>query len=216
MGKIEIKGYATRRVHCDAMELVITFTADATSSKAASKQVMEQCELCLEKLEELGINISKIQISDDSTQKSRYREERSHSANRSITLKSKFDMVLVNTIRELLNTLKVETDVTINFTFSNSKQLKTELLKEALLDSRQKATDIAKALDQKVVCLISANKKSSYDIDYDEEDDELVCEQADLVLRKTIKIPQFLKRSSLLSSPEITESEEITAVWEIE
>lgn len=95
MGKIEITGHATRRVQCDAVELIITFDADAKSSRIASKQVLEQCELFLEKVEELGIDISKIRITDDSAHKHSYRDNNEYSAERTITLKTKFDMILL-------------------------------------------------------------------------------------------------------------------------
>lgn len=115
----------------------------------------------------------------------------------------------------MLNDIKAETNIKTNYIYTNSNEVKAELLKEALLDSRQKAIDIAEALNQKVVGLISANKKNIYGA-YDDDESNDICEADCAVPQMCKTVPDFLRRSNALSSPEITESEEIFAVWEIE
>lgn len=212
MGKIEIKGCASRKVQCDVMEIKITFIAEARSSEMASRQVMEQCELFLEKLEGIGVDITKIKIEDDSVRKSIYREECKFNAERGICLKAEFDMTFVNVIRELLNSIKAESNIGTNFILSNSEEISAQLLKEALLDSKKKASDIAEALGQKLIGLISANKKGRFDYSDDEENERF---EYPTMPSGDIKVLQFLKTNAL-QSPERTITEEIIAVWEIQ
>lgn len=209
MGTIEVNGYAIRKVHYDAMEIKISFISDANTSEKASKQVMEQCELFLEKIEEIGIDIDKIQIADDVVRKSSYRDDYHFSAEREILMKTKFDMKFVNVIRDILHTLKAETEISTNYILLEKDQIHAELLREALLDSQKKAKDIAETLGLEVIKLVSADKNGRRGYD-----SGMKCLQEDVVACPSIQIPDFL-RMNKLQSREIIEMEDIIVVWEI-
>ncbi len=216
MGKIEVRGYAERKVNYDGMVIDIEFNASSKAGDKASKQVLEQCEEFLGLLEKQGFDISEVQLLEDSVEEERYRSENQYCASRGITLKMKFDMVVVNLIRKMLNNMRAEVCFDVKYYLINSKELHEELLKEALLNAKHKAEVIAETLNQKIVKLVLADKKSwRYDTMDDESDDDFDEDECIGARALPVTLPDFLK-SNQLKSKETMETEEISTIWEIE
>ena len=163
MGKIEVRGNATRTVECDTMKLKICFNSEMNTPDVASKKAMDGCEAFLSELKSIGVDISKIALTEDSVKKSacysRSEEyEVKYIADREIEITAAFDMTLLNTIRSIANEAKSHIGFNSRFFISNEAEICQELLTEALKDAKQRAEIMAKAIDQKVVDLVSADK----------------------------------------------------------
>lgn len=163
MGKIEVRGNATRTVECDTMKLEICFNSEMNTPEAASKKAMDECEAFLSELKNIGVDISKITLIEDSVNKSASYSRNDecqikYVADREIEIISAFDMTLLNTIRSIANEAKAHISFHSRFLISNEAEISQELLTEALKDAKQRAEIMAQAIDQKVVDLVSADK----------------------------------------------------------
>ena len=60
-------------------------------------------------------------------------------------------MEVINRIRQIIDENEYSTRFHIEYELSNEDQIREELLKEALLDSKKKAEDLAEALNMTVI-----------------------------------------------------------------
>ena len=213
MGKIEVRGSASRTVDYDRMSLKLEFHAKENTSKEASQRVVHECEEFLGVLKKGGVDISKISLSDDFVDRSAdyYRDgvkKEYYRANRVLEIESEFDLKMINNIRAIIINSDAQVSFQVDYVLSNEDEIRQELLTEALKDAKRQAEVMAEAVGQKVVCLLSADKQSpKSDTAYGGEGScmSLVCEQE----IETYEI------SDELSPSNKTYTEEIYTIWAI-
>ena len=204
MGKLNIIGKAEKQVPCNAMEIFLTFsTYEATAARAAEK-IMQNCDDFLTMLQKNHADISDISIEEVSTEKS-YAKKTEYYAVRKIKLRFDFDMSLLNQFD--IWTQQAQYDVTLesNFYLSNLAEIRKELLKEAVEDSRQKAEMLAEMMGQK----ITGFEEVIMDRDFRNDDIAVACACAE-------NVPRAKSISNVLKAPEKTESERVEVIWNIE
>ena len=161
MGKIEVKGTASRMVDYDSMKIRIEFHAKEITAAEASEKMMRESEDFLGILKSRGIDISEISILRDSiNQNSYYRDNREteedYSSRRSIEIISRFDMKMINSFRAIAQNSKSQVSYHVDYFLSNEDEIREELFAEAIQDAKKQAAFIAEAIDQKLIGLISA------------------------------------------------------------
>lgn len=162
MGKIKIIGTAQRNVPYDVMNITITFNSWEKTPSAALSHVDEQCERFLSLLKEDGFDIHKLRMSDtklsqdcvkndddDDEENEWLRLEATASID--IKIPVKYDMSVLNHIKEILKKENFDADLSIYNYISNILDIHKELLKEAIEDSKAKAEIIASTMNQKII-----------------------------------------------------------------
>lgn len=210
MGKIEVRGYAEKEVNCDLMEITVTFKAKEKTVARASEEVMKQSEVFLKKLKDKGINVGEIHFQGDSVDESRsYRDEQFTLAKRTIQMIFPFAMDFMNFIMELIQNHGGDVEYETEYKLSTQEDLHIELRKEAMLDAKKKAEDIAASLGMKVVSLKTATLSNYYDgsdmLNIMKLSDDEECDYCD---------DEYL--SNDMQSALIKEAETIHTVWNIE
>ena len=164
MGKLEVRGNATKTVDYDLMKIELDFHAKEKTPTEASEKVMRECEDFLGTLKNGGINISNISLMKDSVDHSiDYRNEGEkdyYRASRVLEINSTFDMKMINDLRAIANASKAQVSFHVDYKLSNEDTIRQELMTEALKDAKKQAEVMAQAIDQKVVGLISADKNA--------------------------------------------------------
>lgn len=162
MGKLEVRGSASKTVDYDLMRIKLDFHAKENTAKEASQKVMHECEELLGVLKKGGIDISNISLSKDSVDRSvdyhNDGEREYYRANRILEIESEFNMKMINNIRSITNSSNAQVGFHVDYELSNEEAIRQELLTEALKDAKRQAEVMAQAIDQKVVGLISADK----------------------------------------------------------
>ena len=149
MSVYEITGRAKRRVNCDVAEIKITFFSYGSTSYKEAEKVMSDCDSFLKCIVNLGIDMKQIRLEDDHSGKVTFKEKECE-AKRSIVIRTKYNMELINAIQTLLQKGKYEYAITVTGEISNIAQIKNELAKEALKNSREQVEQIASALGMTV------------------------------------------------------------------
>ncbi len=164
MGKIEVKGSASRIVDYDLMEIKLDFHAKEKKAAEASEKVMRECEEFLGTMKKAGIDISTISLAKDSVDQTfDYHsdgEKEYYKATRVLEIESKFDMKMINAIRAIVNKSDAKVGFHVGYSLSTEGEIMQELLMEALKNAKNQAEIMAQAIDQKVVGLISADKNA--------------------------------------------------------
>lgn len=169
MSTIKIKGYASRKVNADRIRYRVIFTAKDTKTFKASEQIRKQCEAFLKNMKDAGFDISKFRLDGDLIEK-KYNET-DKTASRSISFDTAFDPRINNSIYNVIREENLNIEMHADFYLSYRNKLQKELMKEALLDSRNKAEMIASVNGQRIshAELVTDNR---YDADYDDDYDE--------------------------------------------
>ncbi|MCR5331792.1 MAG: SIMPL domain-containing protein [Lachnospiraceae bacterium] len=164
MGKLEVRGSASKTVDYDLMRIKLDFHAKENTAKEASQKVMRECEEFLGVLKKSGIDISNISLSSDSIDLSRdFHNDGNrdyYRANRILEIESEFNMKMINNIRSITNSSNAQVGFCVDYKLSNEDAIRQELLTEALKDAKRQAEVMARAIDHKVVGLISADKNA--------------------------------------------------------
>lgn len=168
MSTIKIKGYASRKAVADSIKYNISFISKDMKTSRASEQVRKQCDIFLKNMKENGFDISIFHLDNDHVEKKYNENEKT--ACRLISFEILFDSKINNLIYTIIKKEDLNVEVSTEFSLSNEKKIHEELLKEAFLDSKNRAEIIASANNQKVKYaeLITDNKN---DFDYDEKID---------------------------------------------
>ncbi len=213
MGKLEVRGIATRTVDYDRMKIKLDFQAKESAAAEASEKVMRECEGFLNVLKKHGIDISSISLEQDSVAHSsdyNGNGERIeyYRARRGLEIDVNFDMKVINTIRTITNNSNSQIDFHVDFALSNEDTIRQELFMEALKDAKMQAELMSAVIEQKVVGLISA---------------ELNAPKKDLVLSDEVlcmslccdEEEENYPNSDELSVSSTTYTESIYTTWEI-
>lgn len=160
MGTIKIIGTAQRNVPYDVMNITITFNSWEKTPSAALSHVDEQCEKFLSLLKKDGFDIHKLRMSDTKLSQDRVKDDDDDEENEWIRLEAtasidikisvKYDMSVLNHIKDILKKENFDADLSIYHYISNILDIHKELLKEAIEDSKAKAEIIASTMGQKL------------------------------------------------------------------
>ncbi len=208
MGKLTIEGKAEKEYDYDLMEITVRFQVHEKSSAYAIMKVTMQCEECLSILNEQGISMDNIRIGEDSVEQEYRNDKLNVTATREISMRLPFDTGFSNYFMELIREKEYEVDLDINPRLSKNKEINDELLKLAIEDSKNKATFIANAMNQKITGIDSVK---IIDRCYEGEIDYMCLDQAYGIIP-----PGNLRFSNQLKAPITTKTASVEVVWIIE
>ena len=212
MGKLEVRGSASKTVEYDLMKIVVDFHALEKTAKEASQKVMHECEEFLGILKNKGIDISKISLSKDRVDRSvsycNGEEAEYYRANRVLEIETDFNMKMINDIRTIIDNNNAQAGFDVKYELSNEDNICQELMIQALKDAKKQAEELAHAIDQKVVGLISADKNAP-------KQDAICIDEVSCLLQLTGEREMFYEHSDELSPSNVTFTETIFTTWEI-
>ena len=206
MGKMTIEGRAEKTVACDVMKITIEFQVSADSSFKVLKEINAQCEEFLQTVSEL-IPMKEIHVGDNKVCQEFDDETKTMIvlAQRQLTIKSAFDMKLVNYFMKLSEEKKYDVNISVDYELSNSKEIHDTLIKEAFADSRKKAEMIAESIGGKISGIKSL-----------EIGDRYVVNKMLLMAAPAPESVPNMEYTSQLQAPTRKEEEKISVVWIIE
>ena len=146
MGKLEVRGSATRMVDFDRMEIHLDFHAKEETAAEASEKVMQECEDFLGVLKKGGFDISGIALEKDTVDDSTWylmngEREDGYTANRVLKIESAFNMKLINDIRAITQSRNDRVKFRVNFSLSNEDEIRQALSMEALKEAKKQASE---------------------------------------------------------------------------
>lgn len=204
MGTLNIIGRAERKVHCNAMQIYLTFSACENTSALASKKAMQNCEDFLNLLQKNQIDISKLTIQDIDNSEENFSDEVKYCAEREIQLDTDYSMTFLNQLDVWIQQVDYSVSLSTNFYINNLEEVHQELLHEAINNSRQKAEILAETMHQKITGFETIQLD-----DYHNP-------------RPSVHYLQSCERedtrclSDVLASPVHTEIESIKIIWKVE
>ena len=150
MGKIITKGYASREVEYDHMEITMKFHVREYDTKTAIRKITEECEAFLKKMKDSGVDVSKIKAGSNSVEKDSYGEKRFVEAQRALTMEIPYDLNILDSIMKMTEADSLSADIDIDYSYSSEEETRNQLLKEATANARKKADLMAAATGTKV------------------------------------------------------------------
>ncbi len=163
MGKIKIIGTAQRNVPYDIMDITICFNSWEKTPSAALNHVDEQCEKFLSLLKSEGFELNKIRMKNTELSQNRVKSSNDDdddeyewlkleaTASMDISFPIKFDMELLNHIKDIIKSGDFDSNLNVDYHVSNIFDIHKELLKEAIEDSKSKAEIITSTMNQKII-----------------------------------------------------------------
>ncbi len=209
MGKLKITGKASHEYAYDVAEITVRFQVHEKNAAEAMAKVLAQCEEFLSIIHEEGIAPDNIRIGDNSVEQEYDDQELDVCATREIKLRVPFDMQFANYVMAMVQEKKYDVDIDTDYYLSNRVQIHNVLIKEAIKDSKDKASFIAEEMGQKIIGIDSVEIGDRYDsyMDY------VCCEE-----RSRSHAPCYgaLPHSNKLQSPVTEESASVSVDWLIE
>lgn len=126
-------------------------------------------------------------------------------APREMKIRLRFDMAFVNGLMDMIREEDFAVDLDCDYHLTNRAELHTELMKEAIEDSKKKAEIIAEIMGQKIIGIDSVEHDRHSDMEW------MCCEQ-----ERGIVYTGATPLSCQLEAPLTNESETISVVWLIE
>ena len=155
MGVLIVKGNSTKEFTCDVMYIKFVFKAWDNTSEQAIGKVRTNCNAFIQALENEGVSIENIHLNDEKITTSK--DDKNIiwvNASRKIELRLNFNMRLLNRISDIVRDNGFTVDMDESFTLSNMNEIHAQLIKDAVIDSKNKAEMIAQTMGQKVKGII--------------------------------------------------------------
>lgn len=203
MGTIKVKGYSERKVLADVTNYQLTFKAIDLKPSYVITTIKDQCEIFLKELAGLGLDIKDVHLSEDEINTYKY-EKREAFGERQIQFRTPLSPVINDKVYQIIKDNNLNVDVETEYEYSNKIELHKELIKEAVLNSKNKAELIAEANEQKIKYIDSVDYGDDYLYVQENLDDSIEFECDD---------DSYFEK---ISGKEIVESEEIYIKWFIE
>ena len=210
MGTIKTKGYAERKVPADTTEFEITFSEYDIKEEGAIQKCNDECERFLQSLTGIGIKIEDIQLHLDRISKSNYDNQRKITCTKSITFPTICNPKFNSALSQVISKGKRHVELITTNSIENDTEIKKDLLKEAILDSKRKAELIASADGRKIIGIDSVYE-DGYADSWKEDDMDIKCgatPEGFLLDQNTL--------TSNLSVPKIKIQASINISWSIE
>lgn len=163
MGTITTEGKATRLVEYDRLVSTITFRSRDNRTSKSVKATLDDCEKFLVIMSDLGVKQDSFEAGNNSIEKDSFRDSREVVTERTVVLRTKYDLKLINAIFEVIEKKGFDADVDFSPECSNEKEIREELYKEASAASREEADRIATSLGMKIVGLEKMETDECYD-----------------------------------------------------
>lgn len=206
MAKLKISGKASHEYSCDCTEVTVRFQVHEQSTSAALEKVLYQCEDFLSIIHEDGISMDSIRIGEDSVEQEYEDKQLDVCATREVAIRVPFDMGFVNHIMTLIKDKHYSADIDTVHSLTNLNEIHNELIKEAIGDSKKKASFIVEVMGQKLIGIESVEIGDSY-----RHHRSWLCEGV-----SALSAPIALDCSNLIQSPITVENETVEVVWLIE
>jgi hypothetical protein len=208
MGKLSITGTAEREVNYDAVEISITFCITENSTQAALQTLTNQSEHFLKLVTEAGVSMADIHIGENNIEHQEYEDAFDVFATREFKFRLKFNMPFINSLMALISEKNFPINLRCAYHLTNRQAIHTDLLKEALADSKAKAAEIAQVMGQKIIGIDAVKHGRSRDMDW-------LCHEAPNIAYK-ISARRTPMLSNQLTPPLTKERESIDVIWLIE
>lgn len=208
MGKLTITGKATHEYSYDLMEITVRFQSHEQTAAASMEKVLAQCEEFLSFVNKEGISADSIRIGDNSVDQEFEDKELDVCTTREVKIRLPFDMEFTNYIMSLLQEKQFDVDIDTEYLLSNRTEIHNNLIKEAIEDSKNKASFIVDAMGQKLIGIDSVEIEQHYGSQMD-----YMCCEKERPLRACFGA---LPHSNKLQSPVTEEYESVEVVWLIE
>lgn len=205
MSVIELTSKAEREVPADMMEITVVFKASGTSSDKVSKCVMDDAERFLSKINDLGIEPDQVSLKADELVDYSYRDDKEINARRELQITTPLNVGLSNRLREILHEGGYSFLFSVEQELSNRAEIRAELLKEALLNSRKMAEDLAASMNMRVDSIESVEEES--------ESLGLHCERERGI--SNMNVNSSYSRSDKMGAQFIKENARINVKWRI-
>ena len=158
MSVFEIEGVAKRKVECDVAIIDIKFRAISKSPQEVSQKVMVECERFLREIGKAGLKTEHVRYEGDDIGIRTHQDVETYYGVRKVSIRIPFEMRRINAIHKILRRGKFDYEMSVDGDVSNMQELKTELSKEALKNSRYDAEQLAEVLGIKVKGVESIRK----------------------------------------------------------
>lgn len=209
---IRTKGTASREVEYDLMDIYISFESQGTKSREVIRKVTEECEGFLAELKKLGLDISSIKAGENHVWRDT-NNERDFVAKRKIEWHSKLDVKMVDVIMKLSQKGSYSAQVTINPKYSEEAELHKELKKEAAIDAKLSADQLAEALGKKIEGPSKINASGDYD--YMNDDEYMPNDRCGGTVNGILLRDTGASLFSELRNPTVVMRESIVIEWEL-
>ncbi len=171
-GKIRMQGAAEREVPYDVMEVEIRFEARERTSEKATEAVNKQCEKFLRNMKKCGVDIRNFKVGNNATNQYSYgavpswlkddlekkkidvdlsKNEPYAQATKNLSIKLPFDMKLRDLVDQIVVKEGLNADVDTNYLVSNENEIRQELIRSAIANSKAMAELLASSAGQKIV-----------------------------------------------------------------
>lgn len=204
MGKIMVIGRAERDYAPDRCTLNLEIKATGDTAGKASFTSSEECEKLLSKLVPLGIKPEDVEIYKDQIERDYRSKGYTYDSQKFLRIDIPANMSLVNSVRNVIESGFKGVSFRANYSVSNEAELKRQLLKEAIADSRRKAGFLAESMGISVTGIDTANLAGIDDI-YD-----LTDEPSDV---RSYGGLDCLALSDQLKPEKVTLSAQVKIVW---
>ncbi len=210
MGKITIAGKASRRVTADMMCIRIKIRAAEKTTARALMEMKEQSESLLGLLEQAGLNVSDINLVSETVV-----EERDYStkeinikAEKELEMHMSASIAVMNMVMDVIQKSNYDIITNVDYYYNNLTDLQTELMNEAVLDSKCKVMAIADVLGETVTGVDEIVDPASHyrriNQSWKNLAKSITLEDDNNVLANRIGLPEFLEKA------------EVEVTWNIE
>jgi len=175
MGKVLVLGKAEKKIAPDSCDITITIESRKNTSAAALKEASVLCEQLLSKIQHIGLDLKKIDISHDSLSfESDYRSDKKYyQALKRILIHTSSDTSSINTIKSIMEEGVNGISYHLRYSIADEADIRKQLMKEAIMDSRRKADFLAESTGNRIIGVDSANLTENEDVYDVSKDDEM-------------------------------------------
>lgn len=208
MSKLTITGNAKHKVEADMEKITIRFQVEDKTSAKASQQVIKECECFLAVIKKMGLDLTQIQMSDDTIEQESYSDRFAATATRELTIETKYDIKFNNDLQNIIQEKDLNVDLEVGYFISNKKEIHEALIAEAVADSRKRAEIIVAATGQKIMGIKEMNTNN-----YCMGGVDLMCCEKE---RSIGYYPRPEMLSDQLKAPVLEEEESVNITWLVE
>ncbi len=174
MGKIKIRGSANKEFKADIMKVNISISAFGETPASAISQGKKETEKVLQLLAGMGMDIAKVTMKSDTlSEPSRYDDEDFYYFEKRISFTTDANLAVIDSLSAGIANKKINATYNEVFNLSFIQSAKDEVLREALMNAKKKAEEIAGTLGKKVIGVEEIKGEDFEEID----NEELFCEK---------------------------------------
>lgn len=171
---------------------------------------MKQSEEFLRALLDIGIHMDNIHLGECKISQSHFGDDYNVAVTREFKIHLRFNMKFINIVIDIINSNGYSVELECIYKHSDENKIRSELLTEALADSKHKAEIIAQTMGKKIIGIDNLNHNNfNYNPDY--SSDFSYEEPEGLYLAESHQ-----KLSDEIKAPISTEREEVEVVWIME